>query len=326
MLSVAKYCLKRFFQSLITIIVVVSIVFLLLRLMRISSYFQPGTLEKLSWEGQLNVLRKLGLYNAEGNPINPFVQLFTYYKNFIVNGTLGESTAVYQNLEIWPIIAEKIPLSMQFNLIGISIGLFLGYALGMTMARYKNKLPDSIGMLYIVFVQSVPALVINLTLQFVITKWLNVSMIYREDNPMTMLTPIICVSIVPIATQALWMRRYMVDEINKDYVKLAQAMGTPQRTLMLRHVLRNSFVPLAYNLPMSVVFTLSGSLVMETQFSIPGMGRLLIEAIRKRDNNLVQTLVMLYAAMGIFSVFLGDLLALAVDPRLSLQSKGGTRR
>ena len=117
----------------------------------------------------------------------------------------------------------------------------------------------------------------------------------------------------------------MVDEINKDYVKLAYAKGMPTRTVMYRHVLRNAFVPMAYNFPAAVIFTMGGSLIMERLFSIPGMGRLLVDAVNQRDTNFVQALVLMFSCMGVFSVFLGDLFATIVDPRISLVSKGGTR-
>jgi oligopeptide transport system permease protein len=320
-----KYCLKRFLQSFVTIIVVISIVFLLLRLMRFEGYFPPGSLEKMSPETQIAYLQKLDLLDETGKPINPFVQLVRYYHRIITEGSLGESTQMYAGREIWPIIQQRIPISLMISMTGLIIGMALGYVLGIAMARHKDKIVDTAGMAYIVVLNSVPNLVIYLLAQYYVTLWLGTSMIYRAGNWLTLVTPVLCITLITIAGNAFWMRRFMVDEMNRDYVKLAYAKGLPGNTVMYRHIMRNAFVPMAYNLPTSFVLALSGSLILEKQFSIPGMGRLLVDAIAKRDNNFVQALIILYATMGIFSVFLGDLLATVVDPRISLISKKGGR-
>ena len=123
----------------------------------------------------------------------------------------------------------------------------------------------------------------------------------------------------------LWTRRYMVDELNKDYIRLAKLKGLSTRTVMYRHVLKNAFVPLAQYLPYSVLLTVGGSLLVEKFFSVPGMGPLLTDAIGRYDTNVVQGVVMLYATLGIIGVFLGDLLMTLIDPRIRLTGKGGTR-
>ena len=97
------------------------------------------------------------------------------------------------------------------------------------------------------------------------------------------------------------------------------------KKIMLRHVLRNAFVPLAQYLPASLLSTIGGSLLTERFFSVPGMGPLLTDAINRYDTNVVQTLVILYASLGILGVFLGDVLMMIIDPRITLTSKGGTR-
>lgn len=94
---------------------------------------------------------------------------------------------------------------------------------------------------------------------------------------------------------------------------------------MIKHVLRNAFVPLAQYLPASLLLTISGSLLVEKFFSVPGMGPLLTDAINRYDTNVVQTLVILYASLGIIGVFLGDVLMMLIDPRIKLVDNGGTR-
>jgi oligopeptide transport system permease protein len=117
----------------------------------------------------------------------------------------------------------------------------------------------------------------------------------------------------------------MVDELNKDYVKLARAKGLESKKIMVRHVFRNAFVPMAQYLPATILFTIAGSIYIESLYSIPGMGGLLVEVIKRQDNTLVQALVLIYSSIGIVGLFLGDILMAIFDPRIKLQRKGGAR-
>jgi oligopeptide transport system permease protein len=117
----------------------------------------------------------------------------------------------------------------------------------------------------------------------------------------------------------------MIDEINKDYIKLARIKGLATKDIMVRHVLRNAFVPLAQYLPAVILMTIGGSLLVERFFSVPGMGPLLTDSINRYDVNVVQTVVILYSALSIMGVFLGDVLMMIVDPRITLTKKEGAR-
>src|SRR5699024_12204662 len=128
-----------------------------------------------------------------------------------------------------------------------------------------------------------------------------------------------------IASYAMWMRRYMVDELNKDYVKLARAKGFKSREIMVNHVFRNAFVPMAQYLPSAILFTISGSIYIEALYSIPGMGGLLVDAIQRQDNTLVQALVLIYSSIGILGLFLGDVFMGILDPRIKLGKKKGAK-
>ena len=130
--------------------------------------------------------------------------------------------------------------------------------------------------------------------------------------------PTICLSLGSIAWYALWLRRFMVDEENRDYVKFAQVKGLPKKYVMRHHIFKNAVIPLAIYLPSDLLFIISGSLVIETLYAIPGTGGLLTTAIKNQDNNLVQIIVLMYAILSVLGVFLGDLLVAFVDPRIKL--------
>jgi oligopeptide transport system permease protein len=186
---------------------------------------------------------------------------------------------------------------------------------------------DHIGTAYTVFVNSVPSLVSYSLVLVIGYKVFHLPATYssRTDTALSCVLPVVCLSLASIAGYALWTRRYMVDELNKDYIKLAKVKGLSTGKIMTGHVLRNAFVPLAQYLPYSFLLTIGGSLLAERFFSVPGMGPLLTDAIGKYDLNVVQTLVILYAALGILGVFLGDVLMMIIDPRISLTGKGGGR-
>ena len=128
-----------------------------------------------------------------------------------------------------------------------------------------------------------------------------------------------------IAYYAMWLRRYMVDENNKDYVKLARAKGVNESKITMRHVFRNAFVPMIQYIPTSLMYTVCGSIYIESLYSIPGMGGLLVDVISRQDNPMVQAIVMIYSCIGIVGLILGDLLMVLVDPRISLHGKGDAR-
>lgn len=195
-------------------------------------------------------------------------------------------------------------------------------------AMFKDRLIDHIGIGYTVIVNAVPHLVIYTVIMIAGASFFKLPMRYdaTAKNPgLTMVLPIVCLSIGSTAGYMLWTRRYMVDELNKDYIRLAKLKGLTDQQVMFRHVLKNAFVPLAQYLPYSILLTVGGSLLVETFFAVPGMGPELTLAITRYDLTLVQGIVLLYASMGIMGVFLGDLLMTLIDPRITLTGKEGVR-
>ena len=308
----AKYILKRLLRSLLTLFIIITIVFSLLRLMPIEGYFQ--NYEKMG-------LKELGL----DQPLP--VQLFHFYKN-LLQGDLGVSNKYRRNVDVVKIIAEKVPISMTIGLISLVIALAVGLPLGILMARStrtRHKIGDRLGTAFVVLIQAIPAAVYYLLIQFFGTSALHMPLRADIDRPITLILPILSLSLGNIAYYAMWLRRYMVDESNKDYVKLARAKGVPNATISRRHIFRNAFVPLVQFIPTSVILTLMGSLYVESLYSIPGMGGLLVTVIQRQDNTVVQALVLFYAAISILGLLVGDILMAILDPRITLGKKEGGR-
>ena len=310
------YSLKRLGRALITLVILITIVFILVRAMPEEGYF--CNYEKMSPQ-QIEVgLRKMGLKD----PL--YVQVGKFIYNAL-RGDLGISYRYRINAKITDIISSKIGISMKIGLISMVVSLPLGMALGVLMARSKGGFADKLGNAYIVFIQAVPNAVYFIFIQLYGSDLFGVSMLYKETEWTSLILPVISLALPSISSYAMWLRRYMVDETNKDYIKLARAKGVPNSTIWFRHVFRNSVVPMVNLIPGSILLTISGSIYVESLYSIPGMGGLLVDVIKRQDNNMVLALVVIFAVMSILGLLLGDLLMAVVDPRISFTKKEGSR-
>ena len=433
-----KYTIKRLFQSLLTVLLIISVVFLLLRLLPTDYFFTEEQLIKLTEEQQQDLLRANGYLDP------PFVQLANFYKNLVKtehkahyfdsvnlvdddtfeiifhnknaaaqvkpeevlferadgqnpednvkvtaaavssenpnvvvlttenpvqkklayrvtvgvhNGTFtvrkegkavaikdekstdtmdyllnmrvwlnfGKSHRVQTGLDVTEIIASKIAISMRIGLCALAIALAVGVPLGIMQARYKDGLLDGAGQAFTIFINAVPSLVTYFLVMIAGSRLFGLPIQYTVTDPKSAILPMIALSMGSIASYMLWMRRYMVDELNKDYIRLAKLKGMSTTQVMFRHVMKNAFLPLAQYLPYSVLLTVGGSILVEKMFGVPGLGNLLPDAIAKYDSNLVIAIVSLYASLGIIGLFLGDVLMIMLDPRIRLTEKGGSR-
>lgn len=312
----ASYLTKRILRSFITLFIVCTIVFCLLRLMPIEGYF--NNFDKLT---ESQVQRQLEMKGLK-DPLP--VQLGHFYKD-LIHGDLGKSTRYRPGVEITKILADKIPVSMWLGAISLVISLLLGIPLGRVMARYKGRIPDHLGTIFIVLINAVPAVVYYLFIQMYGTSILGIPILFTRGKWITYILPVFSLSLGNISYYAMWLRRYMIDESNKDYVKLAVAKGMKSRDVMNKQIFRNAFVPLIQYIPTSFLLTLVGSIYIESLYSIPGMGGLLVKSIQGQDNTIVQALVLIYSALSIAGLIIGDIMMTMIDPRISFSKKGGAR-
>ena len=297
-------------------VILITVIFILLRAMPEEGYF--SNYENMSPQ-QIEVgLRKMGLKDP----------LYIQVGRFIINAVKGDLGISYRyriNAKITDIIGSKIGISMKVGIVSMLLSLPLGMGLGVLMARSKGGIADKLGNAYIVFIQAVPNAVYFIFIQLYGSDWFKLSMLYKEGDWTSLILPVISLALPSISSYAMWLRRYMVDETNKDYIKLARAKGVPNSTIWFRHVFRNSVVPMVNLIPGSILLTISGSIYVESLYSIPGMGGLLVDVIKRQDNNMVLALVVIFAALSILGLLLGDLLMAIVDPRISFTKKEGSR-
>ena len=311
-----RYILRRLVGATITLAIVLSIVFVLLRQMPIEGYFE--NFDKLDPAVIHSRLAQMGLTD----PV--VVQLKNFFANML-KGDLGLSARYRVGAPIGGIIAQKAPLSAILGLLSIAVAMICGIPLGAAMARSKGHFWDKFGTLFIVVINAVPAAVYYILIQMYATDILKIPMLFARDNPVTWILPVFSMSLGNTAYYAMWLRRYMLDEMNRDYVKLAAAKGVSRKRITMRHVFRNAFVPMIQYLPASILYTVGGSIYIESLYSIPGMGGLLVTVISRQDNPMVQAIVILYCAIGVVSLLLGDLLMGLVDPRIKFAKKEDAR-
>ena len=308
-----KYTIKRLLQSAITIFLIATAVFVLMRMLPPEKfYFDPDEEMYLAEDAKEGILREAGLLD----PLPE--QLFRFYSDTL-KGDFGVSRRIQRDTPVTKLISKKVGISMQNGAMAMGIALLAGVTMGVLQTLNKDGLLDHIGTSYTVFVRAVPTIVSFSLVMIFGAKVLGLPSLYSSrKGAISNIMPVFCLAMVSIAGYAIWTRRYMVDELTKDYIRMARIKGLSYRQIMFRHVLKNAFVPLVQYLPASLLDTIGGSLLVERSFSVPGMGTLMIDAINRYDTNVVQACVFIYAGLGILGVFLGDVLMMLLDPRIKL--------
>jgi oligopeptide transport system permease protein len=123
----------------------------------------------------------------------------------------------------------------------------------------------------------------------------------------------------------MWIRRFMIDQTSSDYVKFARSKGLTETEIFSKHILRNAIIPIVHGIPMSIVGTLTGAIITERVYAVPGMGKMLTSSINAFDNSLIVALTFIFTALSVLALLLGDILITFVDPRISFVESGGRK-
>jgi oligopeptide transport system permease protein len=146
---------------------------------------------------------------------------------------------------------------------------------------------------------------------------------FDVQNPtwLMYILPVISLSLPSIANLMKWLRRYMIDQMNSDYVKFARSGGMSEGQIFTKHVLKNAIIPIVHGIPGSVLGALTGAIITERVYLVPGIGNVLTDAINKYDNGVIVGVALFYALLSVASFILGDILMAFMDPRISFTSK-----
>lgn len=308
-----KYTLKRILTSLFTLLAILLVLFILMQLMPGS----PFNDEKLNNDQRLALYAKYGL----DQPI--VVQFFNYVKNML-KGDFGVSYNISKNTPIAQLIQTRLPVSIRIGGFAVSIGAVLGLLLGLVAALEHDTIWDSLATVISVIGVSVPSYVFALALSYTLgfrMGWF--PMLYKEKLAFaSSVLPSIALSMFTMANIARFTRSEMLEVLGSDYMLLAESKGLMGWPLIMRHALRNALIPIITVLAPLIVDLMTGSLVVEKIFAIPGVGSLLVNAIQSNDYNVVIALSFIYSAMYIGIMLAVDILYGIIDPRIRLAKEG----
>lgn len=218
---------------------------------------------------------------------------------------------------------SKIGYSFVIGIISVIIAYFLGLPLGILMARKKDKLVDKLGTLYIVFITAVPSLAYIFLFKAIGGSVFGLPTTFDMESASKLMyiLPIISLALPSVANLMKWMRRYMIDQMNSDYVKFARSGGLTESEIFRKHIMKNAAIPIIHGIPGSVLLALTGAIITERVYVVPGAGNLLTVAINRYDNGVIVGVALFYAALSVISIILGDILMSMVDPRISFSTK-----
>ena len=190
------------------------------------------------------------------------------------------------------------------------------------MARKKDKFIDKLGTIYIIFIIAVPSLAYIFLFKAIGYK-MGLPTVFNVDSSSKLMyvLPVVSLSLPSIASLMKWLRRYMIDQMNSDYVKFARSGGLSESEIFSKHILKNAIIPIVHGIPGSILGALTGAIITERVYVVPGAGNLLTQAINKYDNSVIVGVTLYYAILSVTSLILGDILMSMVDPRISFSSK-----
>lgn len=236
--------------------------------------------------------------------------------------TVDRFTDDYTNVSVKKTNMSKIGYSFVIGIISSILAYLLGVPLGIMMAKRKDKLFDKIGTVYIIFILAVPSLAYIFMFKAIGGKaGLPTSFSMDKETWLMYFLPIISLALPSVANLMKWLRRYMIDQMNSDYVKFARSGGLSEGEIFSKHILKNAAIPIIHGIPGSVLGALVGAIITERVYLVPGAGNLLTTAINSYDNGVIVGVTLFYALLSITSLILGDILMATVDPRISFTSK-----
>ena len=229
----------------------------------------------------------------------------------------------YTDVVLYKSGMSKMGYSFVIGILAAILSYMLGIPIGIIMARNKDKLIDKIGTFYIIFIIAVPSLAYIFLFRAIGGGMGLPTTFMMEDvgNVLMYVLPVVSLALPAVAGLMRWLRRYMIDQMNSDYVKFARSGGLSESEIFSKHIFKNAAIPIVHNIPGNILGALVGAIITERVYVVPGAGGLLPEAINKYDNGVIIGVTLFYAVLSVVSIILGDILMAMVDPRISFSTK-----
>ncbi|MCB0393347.1 MAG: ABC transporter permease [Bdellovibrionales bacterium] len=303
------YVTKRGVEAAVTIFVIATVTFLMLR-------FLPGgpfdSEKALPPDVKANIEKKYNL-NA------PVTEQYTNYIGGLIQGDLGTSYK-YIGRDVTTIIGESMGATFKLGFYSLLLSFLVGIPLGVLAAHKHNTWIDNTAMATAISGVALPNFLVGAVLILVFAIHLQVLPAALWETPAHYILPVLTLGLRPISIIARMTRSSVLDVIKADYVRTAWAKGLDEKVVLFKHVLRNSLVPVLSISGPLVANVLSGSFVVEVIFAVPGMGKHLVQSVSNRDYPLILGLTLLYSVILILCNLIVDLLYSIVDPRIKLSS------
>ena len=312
----ARYLLKRIGTAVLTVFVVAVLTFFLMRAVP----GNPFLSEKNPPQSVLDALNeKYGLDQ-------PLSVQFVKYMGNLLRGDLGVSVKMQKDYPVTRIIADMFPVSATIGFFALLWAVLLGVPLGCLAAYWRGRGPDSALRVVCTIGVSLPSFVVASLLLFAfcggIPGWKLFPTLFRAGDWRSYVLPCLSLGFYPMCYIARQSRASMLDALGQEYIKTARAKGLSTGKIVFKHALRNALLPVLTYLGPQVAFTLCGGFVVETVFTIPGLGRYFVQSISNRDYPVIMGTTLFLAFFLVGMNLLVDLLYKAVDPRIHLGREG----
>src|ERR687896_2175317 len=298
-----RYVARRAGYMLITLFVIASVTFF-------TSKMLPGTPfadDKLTPQIREQLFEKYGL----DEPL--YVQYAKYMAN-VAQGDLGNSF-YFESRPVSQMILERAPISAFIGVQAVIFGLVVGLVLGIVAALRHNTLWDTVAVVLAVVGVSIPTFVLGPILQYWLGLKLGLFPIAFFESWMHSVLPSLALSVFVISTVARFIRSEMLEVMGQDYITLATAKGLSNLAVIIRHVLRNSLIPLVTVLAPLTVYLITGSLVVEQIFQVPGIGEFFVTSVFVSDYSMILGTTLFFSVMFILALLIQDILYGIIDPR-----------
>ena len=304
-----KYVLKRLVYLVVTLLVITTLTFFLMHCL-------PGTPFDEDKVSQLSAAQQQQVYAAYGLDKPLYIQFFKYLGN-ILKGDFGTST-LYSGQPVSRIIFTRIAPSALVGIQAVLFGLVIGLILGIVAAYRHNTGMDFFTMVVSVLGISIPNFVVAALLQYFFGLKLGILPVAYWESYRNSILPSLALSFGVIAQIARFIRTEMLTVLQQDYILMAQSKGLSPFKILMKHALRNSILPVVTILGSIIVSLLTGSLAVESIYSVPGIGSLFVDTIKANDYSTILGLTIFYSAFYVVVILIIDILYCLIDPRIRL--------
>ena len=302
-----KYIIKRVLIGFVTLFVLASVTFFLMKA-------TPGSPFSLA---KYKTPEALAAAEAKYTLDKPLVEQYVIYLKGVAQGNLGESM-INTGRSVSYYIKTGFPVTARLGLIAFVLALVGGIALGTGAALSRHKWVNNLCMFVATIGVSVPSFLIAMIMLIVFGVQLHILPFIGLNSPLNYIMPALSLAFYPIAMIARLTRSSMLEVMNQDYIILARSKGTPYKKVVIKHALKNAMLPVVTYAGPMFAFMLTGSFVIESVFSIPGIGSAFVSCITTRDYPIIMGLTIFLGFLVITFNLITDILSAIIDPRIKL--------